>query len=160
MRNLGRFDINPKSGSSFQQEGRTFWGRLMKTILVVDDEPLVRNLLVSYITGQGYWVLDAAGRAEALALVRSYPELIHLAIIDHTLEDGNGLDLARELSIIQPNLRVLLVSGWAEQTALAGLRESEEVGFLEKPFKREALLDKIRQILGREGQAGGAGCPG
>ena len=126
----------------------------MKTILVVDDEPIVRNLLVSYIQSQGYRALDAAGRGEALELVRSYAEPIHLAVIDHTLEDGNGPDLAKELTNMQLGLRVLLISGWREETALAGFAKSDAVGFLEKPFNREALLDRIGQMLGREGTAG------
>src|SRR5215204_4361820 len=104
----------------------------MRTILIVDDEPVIRNLLVSYIAAQGYRALEAVGRAEALELVRSYPETIHLAIIDRTLEDGNGLDLARELPAIRPDLRVLLISGWPEEIALAGLPEGDAIGFLEK----------------------------
>src|SRR5215204_1893233 len=120
----------------------------MRTILIVDDEPVVRNLLVSCIAAQGYRALDAVGRAEALELVRSYPETIHLAVIDQTLEDGNGLDLARELSALQPGLRVLVTSGWLEETVMSRIQEADAMGFLQKPFKPEVLLNRIREMLG------------
>jgi two-component system cell cycle sensor histidine kinase/response regulator CckA len=126
----------------------------MRTILIVDDEPVVRNLLVSCIAAQGYRALEAVGRAEALELVRFYPETIHMAIIDQTLEDGNGLDLARELSGLQPGLRVLMTSGWLEETAMTGIQEGDTMGFLQKPFMPEVVLNRIREMLGREGTAG------
>jgi DNA-binding response OmpR family regulator len=129
----------------------------MRTILVVDDEPIIRNLLVSYVEREGYRALDAAGCAEALELVRSFDETIHLAVIDHTLVDGSGLDLVKDLATLQPHLRVLLISGWEEERVMAGCTTSM-VGFLAKPFTRKDLLDRIRQILGREGTAG-AGNP-
>jgi DNA-binding NtrC family response regulator len=126
----------------------------MRTILVVDDEPIVRNLLVSYVQSLGYRALDAAGRAEALELVQSYDEAIQMAIIDHTLIDGSGLDLVKELSTVRPRLCVLLISGWEEERVMAGFRTTLTIGFLGKPFNREDLFNRIREMLGHEGTAG------
>jgi two-component system, cell cycle sensor histidine kinase and response regulator CckA len=113
-----------------------------ETILVVDDEPSMRNVMIRMITVAGYFVLEAANSAEAMQLVRSFSEPIHLAIIDQTLDDGKGIDVANEIIAMRPDVRVLLVSGYF----LTG----ENIGgvpCLQKPFARQVLYEKIRQLL-------------
>lgn len=128
---------------------QAFFGERMKTILVVDDEPAIRNLLVRYITLQGYCALEAAGAAEAVELVRMYTENIDLAIIDQTLDDGHGVDVAARLSAIKPDIRLILISGGREKDVLARVPPGHPMpGFLQKPFDRRLLLDRIREILG------------
>lgn len=130
-------------------------GERMKTILVVDDEPTIRNLLVRCITLQGYCALEAAGAAEALELVRMYPETIDLAIIDQTLDDGHGTDVAVRLSAIKPDIRLLLISGGLERDVLARVPAGRRMpDFLQKPFDRRLLLDRIQEILGCHNAAG------
>jgi len=116
----------------------------METILVVDDEPTVRHLMVRTITTAGYFVLEAASRPEALQLARSFPEAIHLAIIDQTLGDGKGIDVAAEIVALRPGIRVLLISGYFA----AG---EDFAGFpcLQKPFAPQVLFEKIQQLLTR-----------
>jgi two-component system response regulator ResD len=127
----------------------------MKTILIVDDEPEIRNLLVRFITLQGYLTLEAAGAAEAVKLVRMYTEAVDLAIIDQTLDDGRGVDVAARLTTIQPAMRVLLISGELEKDVLARVPVGRTMpGFLQKPFDRRLLLDRIQEILGCHNAAG------
>jgi DNA-binding response OmpR family regulator len=127
----------------------------MKTILVVDDEPEIRNLLVRFITLQGYVALEAAGAAEAVELVRMYTETIDLAIIDQTLDDGHGVELAARLSAIKPDIRLLLISGELEKDVLARVPAGRPMpAFLQKPFDRRLLLDRIQEILGCHKAAG------
>ena len=128
----------------------------METILVVDDEPSLRNMLIRSISAGGYTVLEAASGREAVQLVRSFAEPIHLAIIDHTLEDRNGADVAAEIARIRPGVRVLLISGKLEHDVLpSSVPCTTALSFLQKPFMTRALLDRIRTILSdRSNRAG------
>jgi len=119
------------------------------TVLVVDDEPVVRNLLIRSISAAGYYVLEAASGAEATQLAQSFPGPIHLAIIDHILENRRrGMDVAAEIAAIQPGIRLLLISGMLEEDALNGLSQANfRLEFLQKPFSTRTLLDRIRQML-------------
>ena len=130
-------------------------GERMKTILVVDDEPTIRNLLVRYITLQGYCALEAAGGAEALELIRKYTEAVDLAIVDQKLDDWHGMDVAARLSAIKPNIRLLLISGGLEKNALARVPAGRPMpDFLQKPFDRRLLLNRIQELLSCHNAAG------
>jgi len=122
----------------------------LETIIVVDDEPAVRDVLIRTITSAGYNVLEASSKAEALRLIRSFSDPIHLAIIDHTLGDSRGADVAAEIAIIRPGIGVLLISGFvAKEDDLAGFP------YLQKPFAAHVLFNKIRQLLGSTEAASG-----
>src|SRR5512133_1097263 len=99
----------------------------MKTILIVDDEPVVRSLLVLYVTAAGYRALEAATGAEAIRLVNSFADDIHLAIIDQTLEDRKGSEVGAELTAIRPGTRTLLISGALEGEVTSGLANDEPI---------------------------------
>ena len=113
-----------------------------ETILVVDDEPAMRHVMIRTITIAGYSVLEASSGAEALRLARSYPSAIHLAIIDQTLGDHNGANVADQILTVRHGIRVLLISGHL-------VDEESFQGFpcLQKPFTLAALQEKIRQLL-------------
>lgn len=126
------------------------------TILLVDDEPIVRDVLRRCIETAGYHVLEAASGAEATQLARSFPGPIHLAIIDQNLEYGRkGADVAAEIATTQPGIRVLLISGMLEQDTLAVPFDADlTFSFLEKPFTHQVLIERIRQMLGSVNTAG------
>ena len=129
----------------------------MKTILIVDDEPVLRSLLVLYITSAGYRALEAATGAEAIQVAENFPDQIDLAIIDHTLEDRKGAEVGTELAALQPRIRMLLISGALEEEVTSELASDGPIpSFLQKPFSKAALLDKIRQMLA-DRSAGSAG---
>lgn len=124
----------------------------MKTILIVDDEPALRNLLVLHVTAGGYRALEAATGAEAIRLVNAFPEEIHLAIIDQTLEDRKGSDVGAELIAIRPGTRILLISGAPRGEVSSDPANNAPIpSFLQKPFSRQELLDTIRDVLRRQG---------
>src|ERR1041384_1951696 len=89
---FGRFDSPYQPGQ--QPAPLTGEGALLEdpreTILVVDDEPAMRHVMIRTLTVAGYFVLEASSGAEAMELARSFPSAIHLAIIDQTLGDSNG----------------------------------------------------------------------
>jgi DNA-binding response OmpR family regulator len=126
----------------------------METILVINNDPAVRDLLIHNIAAAGYQVLEAASGPEAVWLARLYPEPIDLTIIDQTLDDQEGIDLAAEIAAIRPGIRLLLLSGLPEEN-LARLSQCNlGLGFLQKPFTPRALFDRIRQILADSNAAG------
>jgi two-component system cell cycle sensor histidine kinase/response regulator CckA len=119
------------------------------TVLVVDDEPTVRQWLIRSIAAAGYYVLEAASSVEAARLAGTFSGPIHLAVIDQTLEDHHkGMELAAEIAAVQPGVHVLLISGMPEQHVPAGLPRSKlTLEFLQKPFTHRTLLDRIQQML-------------
>ncbi len=120
----------------------------MTRVLIVDDDPIVRHLMIQHLTGAGYFVLEAASPKEALQVANSYKDAIHLAIIDHTLADRSGLDVAMDIATIHRSVRILLISGYLEGDVLSELGgHGVKMAFLQKPFTRNILLAKVHEVL-------------
>jgi len=115
-----------------------------ETILVVEDEGAVRGLIRTVLMRAGYEVLVANGGDEAVRLSESHTGHIHLLLTDMVMPGTRGDDLARRLAASRPNLHVLLMSGYTDQTVgeLAA-----EVAFLQKPFTPSALAQAVRRAL-------------
>jgi DNA-binding response OmpR family regulator len=118
---------------------------LGKTILVVEDEPAVRDVIGTVLRLEGYTVLEAATAAEALAVCPQHQGVIHLALVDVNLPDGGGDQLAGQLARALPGLKVLLTSG-------GGVPNSAHP-CLGKPFRPDTLLQRVGEMLGREGES-------
>lgn len=118
-----------------------------ETILVVEDDELVRNMVLAILGMDTYHVLTASNAAEALHLVRSTTERIHLVITDVVMPGINGRELVEQLKTVRSNLKVLLISGYTN--GLLGKSGDLESGldFLPKPFGANTLLIKVRQLL-------------
>jgi nitrogen-specific signal transduction histidine kinase/ActR/RegA family two-component response regulator len=118
-----------------------------ETILLVEDEPAVRELAARALRGAGYRVLVAPDGAEALQLSARETAPVHLLLSDMVLPGLGGRQLAAELRRLRPGLRVLLMSGYvAAADDRDGIAE-EGTSFLPKPFSAGALLDKVRQTI-------------
>jgi two-component system cell cycle sensor histidine kinase/response regulator CckA len=117
-----------------------------ETILLVEDQADLRAVARTILESAGYTVLEAATRAEARAVAESPGRAIHLLITDMVLTDGNGRDVARQVVDSHPNIRVLYVSGYADDVVIRGIPE-QGFHFLQKPFSLRALLTKVRTIL-------------
>ena len=118
-----------------------------KTLLVVEDEPLVRSLAVRALVGQGYRVLQASDAPAALVLSRGYDGEINLLITDVVMPGMNGKELADLLAAERPGLRVLYVSGYTDDEVLQRGVSGREVEFMRKPFAAEALVRRVRALL-------------
>ena len=116
-----------------------------RTLLVVDDEPLVRELETEILRRQGYTVLEAANAAEALR-VAAATKTIHLLVTDVWMPGINGLDLARRFRKVYPKIPVLIVSG-SLPLLQARADEVDHIKFLPKPFLFGDLLHKVRTLL-------------
>jgi CheY-like chemotaxis protein len=117
-----------------------------RSVLLVDDDPLVAEGVVGMLEYLGHRVLLASSGAEALALVRSGRE-IDLIITDHAMPEMTGVELARHLGEIKPGLPVVLVSGFAELPAPGS---STGMLRLNKPYRLEQLATLLAKVLDEE----------
>ncbi|HEY7496882.1 MAG TPA: ATP-binding protein [Vicinamibacterales bacterium] len=118
-----------------------------ETILLVEDQPEVRAIARTLLTRQGYTVIEADGGPQALTLVRSQTAPIHLLLTDVVMPAIGGPELARQLRVIHPELRVLFASGYTDDAlAQQGVLQPGS-DLIQKPFTREALLQKVRSVL-------------
>jgi two-component system cell cycle sensor histidine kinase/response regulator CckA len=117
-----------------------------RTILVVEDDRALRDLLRITLEGSGYSVLAAADAAEALRLAEPPGRAIALLVSDVTMPGMTGPDLARRLRASRAGLEVLLVSGYSRDSQPLDPR----VAFLQKPFRPQALTDMVRGLLDPE----------
>jgi two-component system cell cycle sensor histidine kinase/response regulator CckA len=118
-----------------------------ETILLVEDEKAVRELTLKMLEHMGYTVLPAAGGAEAVEVSRSFPGHIALLLTDVVMPLMSGRQLADALVGTRPAMKVLYLSGYTENTVVHHGVLDPGVNFLPKPFSREVLGSKIRQIL-------------
>lgn len=114
-------------------------------ILVVDDESIVRDMLSSILTKQGYTVLLAGTGQEALQLCEQHAGAIQLLITDMLMPGMNGLELVRKVHAQWPQLRVLYLSG--SRVVGEGFEREPDLPFLTKPFPRAELIAKVRELL-------------
>ena len=118
-----------------------------ETILVVEDEPVLRKMIVDFLDSNGYKVLSAESASEAVGHVQLFPDTIDLVLTDIVMPDMNGADLARFLCSLRPELRVLYMSGYSDGALGDKFVLPKDVAFLQKPFSRLKLAHKLREIL-------------
>jgi two-component system, cell cycle sensor histidine kinase and response regulator CckA len=119
----------------------------LPTILVVDDEKVVRILIRRQLEAVGYPVLDAPGGREAIQLILDQGAPIGLLITDVLMPFMNGRDLATRVSIIRPDLKVLFISAYSADI-LSGFRVGPPgAEFLRKPFKHGELPQRVDRLL-------------
>ena len=117
-----------------------------ETVLLVEDEPAVRELAKEILSGSGYRVLVAADGDDALRVAREHAERIDLLFTDVVLPRRNGWDVAEILIRERPEIRLLFSSGYAED-AMERLGVPKPMAFLPKPYTPEMLLARIRAVL-------------
>jgi two-component system, cell cycle sensor histidine kinase and response regulator CckA len=118
-----------------------------ETILVVEDEPKVREIIVRVLRSAGYQVLEAASGAEAVDRERLTPGPIHLLLTDVVMPGLGGREAAERILAGRPRTRVLYVSGYTRDAISRRGVLDEGVSFLAKPFKPDDLLQRVRTVL-------------
>jgi two-component system cell cycle sensor histidine kinase/response regulator CckA len=118
-----------------------------ETILLVEDEARVRKLILDVLTARGYVVLEATRGEEALRLCRQYKRKIHLSIIDVVMPEMSGPNLVRQLKPLKPQMRVLYISGYADEAIVHHGILRSGAAFLQKPFVPDTLVRKVREVL-------------
>lgn len=121
-----------------------------ETILVVEDEEVVRDLICAVLSQSGYDVLCAASAAEAMRIAREHRKHIELLVTDIVMPDMHGPELARTLTALKPEMKLLYVSGYSENDISdQGVLDAGLV-VLQKPFTQQSLGRKVREILDGE----------
>jgi len=119
-----------------------------ETILLVEDQQLVRELIREILLDARYTILEASDAETALEILRTHPGPIHLLATDVVMPKINGPELAVKALKLKPDLRVLFLSGYtANHLEIDGSLDGA-YGFLEKPFTPKSLTRKLREILG------------
>ena len=116
-------------------------------ILLVEDEPAVRQLAERLLTNNGYTVFPVAGVQEALELFQRDGRRFDLLLSDVVLEDGTGIELAEKLLTLKPKLPVIMCSGYADDEARRELIQSCGYRFLHKPYRQAQLLTMVNEVL-------------
>ncbi len=120
-----------------------------ETILVVEDDVLLREVTCEFLQSGGYAVLSAGSAEEALHLAESHDGPIDVLLTDVIMPKMNGRELASRLVTARPGTKVLYVSGYADGIVRDGVHAplKEGLAFLQKPYTRNAVMRKIREIL-------------
>lgn len=114
----------------------------LETILLVEDEPAVRQLFAQALTRAGYTVYEARNGQEAIKVFDQHGESIHLLLTDMKMPYMGGAELAHHLRARRRTLKLLCISGYP-----GNLDAELAVDFLAKPFSRDELLRKVREVL-------------
>ena len=124
-------------------------GKGNETILLVEDEPAVRELTRMVLSERGYAVLEAQNAEDAVRLAMKHAAGIHLLLTDVVMPGMSGHDLAKQLTAQHPNLRVLYMSGYTYNVFAETGTLEDGLSFLQKPFTPKALTQKVREALDR-----------
>jgi PAS domain S-box-containing protein len=122
-----------------------------ETILLVEDEEMLRKLARIVLRKHGYTVLEASHGADALAICHSHEGAIDLLITDVVMPILAGRDLADRVALLRPGIKVLFMSGYTEDAVVRNGVFADNVPFLHKPFTPSRLASKVREVFDREG---------
>lgn len=116
------------------------------TILVVDDDQSVRELIVLFLETSGYMAYQAPGGHEAMDLVTSPDIIVDILVTDIIMPRMNGKELANRVSSIKPHIKVLFVSAYSAEILTSQNLCPTGADYIRKPFNREVLLEKISKV--------------
>jgi two-component system cell cycle sensor histidine kinase/response regulator CckA len=117
------------------------------TVLLVEDEEAVRSFAARALRMRGYNVLEASGGEDALEIVREASSPIHLLITDVVMPNMDGPTLVRAVRRIRPEMAVIFMSGYAEESFRRNDEKAEDLHFLPKPFGLKQLAGKVEEVL-------------
>lgn len=123
-----------------------------ETILLVEDEKMIRDLALEVLQMSGYTVLEASGPDAALEICRQYQRTIHLMMTDVVMPTMNGRELAEQVAKFRPEVKILYMSGYPDDAVVRHGILNSNVAFLQKPFSLDALARKVREVLDRRGK--------
>jgi DNA-binding NtrC family response regulator len=116
----------------------------MATILIVDDEPMILNLITTILKERGHSIITAGSAGEAIDKVRNYSKKIDLLISDISMPEMDGVSLASELQSRDEHMKVLLMSGGCNRVKVPAYYE-----FLPKPFVIADIISKVDRLSGQ-----------
>jgi len=117
------------------------------TILLVEDEEAVRRFAARALRMRGYTVIEASGGEAALDIVRQHQDVIDLLITDVVMPNMDGPALVRAARQLRPEVRIIYMSGYAQDAFKRGGEKAEDLHFLSKPFGLKQLVAKVKDVL-------------
>jgi CheY-like chemotaxis protein len=120
-----------------------------ETILIVEDDRDVRNMLTRILQSQGYTTIEAVDGDDAIAVFKTHNEEIDLIILDVVMPGKNGKEVLDEITHADPSAKAIFVSGYTGDIVIDKGIHSESVDFLQKPLTIQGLLAKVREVLDR-----------
>jgi PAS domain S-box-containing protein len=142
---LPRVDEVPDALAAAQAAPRAQRGT--ETILIVEDEEAVRELIQTVLTEKGYEVIPSLDPQHAEQIAARFPGEIHLLLTDMVMPGTSGRELAERISARRRGIRVLFMSGYTDNVITSGGMLEEGLAFLQKPFSPGALVQKVREVL-------------
>jgi signal transduction histidine kinase/CheY-like chemotaxis protein len=124
--------------------------RTLGMILVVDDEPSIRNSAKLLLETMGYKVVTAGDGLEALQVFGDRQSEISAVLLDLTMPHMSGSEAFRELRALRPDLPILVTSGYSEEESVRDFHDSDLAGFIQKPYRASQLRARLREVLERE----------
>jgi two-component system, cell cycle sensor histidine kinase and response regulator CckA len=125
----------------------------MRTILVVDDEPMALKLVQSILEKRGFEVLASTSAKQAVELFEAERERIELLISDIVMPEMDGTKLASRLVAVNPDLPVLFMSGFLTESEIADTSAISQYAFIRKPFRPSTLVQAVRKMLTGEDES-------
>ena len=142
---IDRCPMSEREGTSVSADGGS------ETILLVEDQDVVRCFAVAALTQVGYHVVEAPDGDKAMAIAKEHAGQIHLLLTDVVMPGMNGKELSESLKELRPDLKVLYISGYtADVIADRGVLD-RGVALLHKPFSSDELAAKVRLVLSDPG---------
>ncbi len=118
-----------------------------ETVLLVEDEEMVRTFASVELQSIGYTILEAQSTQEAMRICQEHPGPIHLLLTDVVMPGMNGFDLAERLAPSRPTMKILYMSGYTDDGIFRHDLLHPNVAYLQKPFSLESLARKVRETL-------------
>jgi two-component system, cell cycle sensor histidine kinase and response regulator CckA len=118
-----------------------------ETVLAVEDEEMVRNVVFKFLDKYGYRVLIAANGQEALHICRGHKDPIHLLLTDVVMPGLSGKELAKQAKELRPDLKLLFMSGYTDNAIVKHGILEKGIAFIQKPFTHQGLAWKVRGVL-------------
>jgi len=135
----------PQELDSPSKVNKSYEGK--ETILLVEDETMVRELAADILREQGYHILEASRGEQALEKSKNYRGNIELMITDVVMPGMSGKELAKRLKIERPKMKILFISGYSDEVVTRKGTKQEKFEFLQKPFLPDKFLDCVRNLL-------------
>jgi CheY-like chemotaxis protein len=123
-----------------------------ETILIIEDEDIVRNLACRGLRDHGYNVIEARNGAQGLRYIREHPDVVDLVVSDVVMPEMGGRELGQSLATLDPDLPVLYMSGYTGEDVIQRGLLAPGAPFQQKPFTPAGLASKVRLMLDQEAQ--------
>jgi CheY-like chemotaxis protein len=120
------------------------------TVLVVDDEITLRNVVTTAIKGMGFTVLEASDGVQAVEVFRQHQNEIRLVLCDMTMPNMDGWQTLEALRNLAPGIPIILSSGYSETQVMAGNHPERPQAFLSKPYEYEKLSEAVFRVLSKK----------